>query len=71
MLKHLIHTPQLSMTGFYQNFHQGLLLAKLLAAGALAAELVAAVALAALVTLSFRRPFLSHLNRCRKRQLQI
>ena len=52
----------------YQNFHQGFLPAKLLAADAL---LVAAVALAALVTLSFRRPFSSHLSLHRKRLLQI
>ena len=52
----------------YQNFHQGLLPAKLLAADLL---LVAAVVVAALVTLSFRRPFSSHLSPHRKRLLQI
>ena len=44
----------------YQNFHQGFLAADLL--------FVAAVVVAALVTLSFRQPFLSQLNRYRIRQ---
>ncbi len=43
----------------YQNFHQGFLLAKLLAA---VGEVVAAVALAALATLSFQRSFSSQPN---------
>ena len=56
----------------YQNFHQAFLPAKLLAAPeALLALLVAAVVVAALVTLSFRRPFSSHLSPHRKRLLQI
>ncbi len=49
----------------YQNFHQGFLTAKLLAADEL---LVAADVVAALVTLSFRQPFLSQLNRYQIRQ---
>ena len=53
---------------YYQNFHQGFLPAKLLAADAV---FVAAVVVAALVTLSFRRPFLSHLSPHRKHLLQI
>ena len=52
----------------YQNFHHGFLLAMLLAADVL---LVAAVELAALVTLSFRRPFSSHLSPHHKHLLQI
>jgi hypothetical protein len=69
MLKHLIHTPKFSITAYYQNFHHGFLPAKLLAAAGVL--LVAAVEAAALVTLSFRRPFSSHLSLRRKRQLQI
>ena len=43
----------------YQNFHQGFLAAALL---------LSAAPVAALVTLSFRRPFLSQLIRYRTRQ---
>ena len=52
----------------YQNFHQGFLPVKLLAADGV---FVAAVVVAALITLSFRRPFSSHLSPHRKRLLQI
>ena len=62
------HSSDIAKISTYQNFHQGFLPAKLLAADAL---LVAAVVVAALVTLSFRRPFSSHLSLHRKRQLQI
>ena len=52
----------------YQSFHQGFLPAKLLAADFVP---LAAVEAAALVTLSFRRPFSSHLNPHHKHLLQI
>ncbi len=69
----------LSLTTNYQNFHQGFLSAKLLVADLLlvaAVEAAAALPLsaapvAALVTLSFRRPFSSHLNLHHKYLLQI
>ena len=52
----------------YQNFHQGFLPAKWLAADVL---LIAAVEAAALVTLSFRQPFSSRLGLYHKHLLQI
>ena len=51
----------------YQNFHQGFLTAKLLAADVVP---FAAVEAAALVTLSFRQPSSSHLNLHHKNLLQ-
>jgi hypothetical protein len=50
----------------HQNFHQGFLLLGVVAAVALAVALSAAPA-AALVTLSFRQPFSSQLNRYQTR----
>ena len=63
MFSFLCHSFKLLVlvTSFsYQNFHQGFLPAKLLAADVVP---FAAVEAAALVTLSFRRPFSSQLNR--------